>query len=181
MALISSIRPNLSKHWRFLAFWLRLCVGSVLLFLVCHDTAFMFSTRHVTSLASWAYIMPRIKNAKKKMVEVLNASISWFFLQRHKKHENWLKIVSLTPMYHAIACLTVTKLSYLGEHSEVSQARSLHVCWTRMLYNDRLETIDNSQSTNSAKTLKNLQCLLKFIYLFIYLFIDSYNVKGREQ
>ena len=46
------------------------------------------------------------------------------------------------------------KLSYLGEHSEVSQARSLHACWTRMLYHDRLETIDNSQSTNSAKTLK---------------------------
>ena len=26
-------------------------------------------------------------------------------------------------MYHAMACLTVPKLSYLGEHSEVSQAR----------------------------------------------------------
>ena len=45
-------------------------------------------------------------------------------------------------MYHAMACLTVPKLSY----SEVSQVRSLHACWTRMLYNDRLETIDNSQS-----------------------------------
>ena len=45
-------------------------------------------------------------------------------------------------------------LSYLGEHSEVSQARSLHACWTRILYNDRLEAIDNSQSTNSAKTLR---------------------------
>ena len=54
-------------------------------------------------------------------------------------------------MYHAMACLTVPKLSY----SEVSQARSLHACGTRMLYNDRLETIDNSQSTNSAKTLKS--------------------------
>ena len=30
-------------------------------------------------------------------------SISWFFLQRHKKHENWLKLMSLTSMYHAIA------------------------------------------------------------------------------
>ena len=57
-------------------------------------------------------------------------------------------------MYHAMACLTVPKLSYLGEHSEVSQARSVHACWTRMLYHDRLETIDNSQSTNSDKTLK---------------------------
>ena len=45
-----------------------------------------------------------------------------------------------------------TKLSYLGKYSEVSQAWSLHACWTRILYNDRLETIDNSQST--SKTLK---------------------------
>ena len=52
------------------------------------------------------------------------------------------------------AIFTVPKLSYLGEHSEVSQARSLHACWTRMLYHNRLETIENSQSTNSAKTLK---------------------------
>ena len=30
-------------------------------------------------------------------------------------------------MYHAMACITVPiKLSYLGEHSEVRQARSLH-------------------------------------------------------
>ena len=101
---LSSISPNLSKHWRFLAFWLSLCFGSCLLFLVCHYTAFLFSTRamtalgwlpnahrdmiilvrwenrrdsrHVTSLASWVYIMPRIKNSKKKM------------------HENWLIIVN---------------------------------------------------------------------------------------
>ena len=37
-------------------------------------------------------------------------------------------------MYHAMACLTVPKLLYLGEHSEVSQAWSLHACRTRMLY-----------------------------------------------
>ena len=48
----------------------------------------------------------------------------------------------------------VPKLPYLGEHSEVSQAWSLHACWARMPYNDKLETMDNSQSTNSAKTLK---------------------------
>ena len=34
---LSSISPNLSKHWRFLAFWLSLCFGSCLLFLVCHS------------------------------------------------------------------------------------------------------------------------------------------------
>ena len=47
---LSSISPNLSKHWRFLAFWLSLCFGSCLLFLVCHYTAFLFSTRAMTAL-----------------------------------------------------------------------------------------------------------------------------------
>ena len=47
---LSSISPNLSKHWRFLAFWLRLCFGSCLLYLVCHYTAFLFSTRAMTAL-----------------------------------------------------------------------------------------------------------------------------------
>ena len=68
-------------------------------------------------------------------------------------------------MYHAIGCLTVPKLYILlGEHSEVSQARSFrfHACSTRILYHDRLETIENSQSTISVKTLKIFQCLLKF-------------------
>ena len=51
-------------------------------------------------------------------------------------------------------CIIFLSLEYLVEHSEVSQARSLRACWTRMLYHDRLETIENSQSTNSAKTLK---------------------------
>ena len=47
---LSSIRPNLSKHWRFLAFWLSLCFGvfycfySVMIQHSCsartHDTAF---------------------------------------------------------------------------------------------------------------------------------------------
>ena len=47
---LSSISPNLSKHWRFLAFWLSLCFASCLLFLVCHYTAFLFSTRAMTAL-----------------------------------------------------------------------------------------------------------------------------------
>ena len=46
----SSISPNLSKHWRFLAFWLSLCFGIFLLFLVCHDTAFLLSTHAMTTL-----------------------------------------------------------------------------------------------------------------------------------
>ena len=48
---LSPIYPNLSRHWRFLAFWLSLCFGSFLLFRVCHDTAFLFSTRAMTTLA----------------------------------------------------------------------------------------------------------------------------------
>ena len=49
---LSYISPNLSKHWRFSAFWLSLCFGSFPLFLVCHDTAFLFSTRAMTALGS---------------------------------------------------------------------------------------------------------------------------------
>ena len=54
-------------------------------------------------------------------------------------------------MYHAMACLTVPKLWYLGEHSEVSQALSLHACWTRMRYHDRLETIDTTRTMCSRE------------------------------
>ena len=43
---LSSVSPN---SW-FLAFWLSLGFGSFLLFLVCHDTAFLFSTRAMTAL-----------------------------------------------------------------------------------------------------------------------------------
>ena len=47
---LSSISPNASKHWRFLAFWLSLCFGNCLLSLVCHCTAFLLSTRAMTTL-----------------------------------------------------------------------------------------------------------------------------------
>ena len=47
---LSSISPNLSKHWIFLAFWPSLCFGSCLLFLVCHYKAFLFSARAMTTL-----------------------------------------------------------------------------------------------------------------------------------
>ena len=47
---LPSISPKLSKHWRFLAFWPIFCFGSCLLFLVCHYTAFLFSTRAMTAL-----------------------------------------------------------------------------------------------------------------------------------
>ena len=36
-----------------IAFWLSLCFGSFILFLVCHDTAFSFSTRAMTRLADF--------------------------------------------------------------------------------------------------------------------------------
>ena len=59
---------------------------------------------------------------------------SFKFFQGH----NWLTVINC----------------HLYANSGVSQAWSLHACWARMLYTDRLETIDNCQSTNSAKTLK---------------------------
>ena len=46
----SSIGPNLSKHWRFLALWLSLCFGTFLLFLVCHDTALV---KHACNDYAW--------------------------------------------------------------------------------------------------------------------------------
>ena len=47
---LPSISPDLSKHCRFLAFWLSLCFGSFLLFRVWHDAAFLFSTR---AMSGW--------------------------------------------------------------------------------------------------------------------------------
>ena len=58
---LSSINPNLSKHGRFLAFWLSLCFGRFLLFLVCHDTVFLSSTHAMTAL-SW------LPNAHRDMI-----------------------------------------------------------------------------------------------------------------
>ena len=91
---LSFISPNLSKHWIFLAFWLSLCFGSFLLFLVdlswysilvqhaCNDRAWLTSecsprydnsvwenrrdSRHVTSPASWVYITRELKTLKRK-------------------------------------------------------------------------------------------------------------------
>ena len=149
-------------HWRFLAFWLSLCFGNCLLFLICHCTVFLLSTRAMTTLG-W------LPNAFRDMVILVRPetgdcvnllslpnSIQYpshflfgVFNSRHDVHSaSWRRYVTGIPTI--FSCL----LSYLGEHSEVSQAWSLHACWARMPYNDRLETIDNSQSTNSAKTLK---------------------------
>ena len=47
---LSSISSSASRHWRFLAFWLSLCFGNCLLFLICHFTAFLLSTRAMTTL-----------------------------------------------------------------------------------------------------------------------------------
>ena len=76
----------------------------------------------------------------------------WEFLRFELEFLNRIKYCCSVFQHYSF--LVVPKLSYLGEHSEVSQARPLHACWTRMLNSDRLETIENSQSSNSAKTLK---------------------------
>ena len=67
---LPSISPNLSKHWRFLAFWPSLCFGSCLLFLVCHYTAFLFSTRAMTSLG-W------LPNAHRDMISPVGLIIGF--------------------------------------------------------------------------------------------------------
>ena len=127
-------------------------------------------SRHVTSPASWVhvYVMPRIKNSKKKVAGVLNAirareekrlcSISWFFYVKAQETRELIK----NRDFNIYICITRSPvspyqnyhISSIHEHSAVSQAWSLHACWTRMLYHDSLQTIDNSQSTKSAKTLK---------------------------
>ena len=77
---LPSIGPNLSKHWRFLAFWLSLCFGSCLLFLVCHYTAFLFSTHAMTTpgwlimvlsnlISYWEWKKCRKKGKKEKMYQ----------------------------------------------------------------------------------------------------------------
>ena len=67
---LSSISPNASgKHWRFLAFWLRLCFGNCLLFLICHCTAFLLSTRAMTTLG-W------LPNALRDMVILVRPETS---------------------------------------------------------------------------------------------------------
>ena len=78
---LSSISPNLSKHWRFLVFWLSLCFGSCLLFLVCHDTAFLFSTHAMTALG-W------LPNAHRDMIIFgsVRQAIAWY-LHRGITHE----------------------------------------------------------------------------------------------
>ena len=148
---LSSISLNLSKHWRFLGFWLSLCFGR---FLVCLDAAFLFSTRVMTALG-W------LPNAHRDYDNL----IRWESWHRGLIHDfqsirvhflfrvfNFRTLRDGNPFYF----LTVPKLSYLGEHSKVRKARSLYACWTRMLYHDRLETIETSQSTNSAKTLSKI-------------------------
>ena len=76
----------------------------------------------------------------------------WEFLRFKPEFLNRIKYCC--SFFQHYIFLVVPELSCLGEHSEVSQARSLHACWTRILYHDRLETIENSQSSNSAKTLR---------------------------
>ena len=76
----------------------------------------------------------------------------WEFLRFEPEFLNRVKYCC--SFFQHYIFLVVPELSYLGEHSEVSQARSLHAWWTRILYHNRLETIENSQSSNSAKTLR---------------------------
>ena len=149
------------KHCRVLAFWLSLCFWSFLLFLVCHDTAFLFSTRAMTALG-WLSNAHRDDNLGdtgdrvihrglthdfnqflcflclcKKNQEMLHNLFSVNFLSppnsiQHSISIFFLEFLILGIMYTQLAgdvtrreslLFSHTKSSYLGEHSEVSQAR----------------------------------------------------------
>ena len=118
------------------------CVLCFLSCLVCHYTLLFGRERKFT---------------KKRL-----NSISWFFLQRHKKLENWSKIVSYTSMYHAIACLTVPKI-IISRWAFGSQPSAVIACvlnknavsW-QTRHNRKLSKHKLSQNS------KNLPCLLKF-------------------
>ena len=66
------INTNLSKHGRFLEFWLSLCFESFLLCLLSHDTAFLFSTHAMTALG-W------LPNAHQDMISfgTVRQAIAW--------------------------------------------------------------------------------------------------------
>ena len=73
--------PHLHVN-RPIAFWLSLSFGSFLLFLVCHDTAFLFSTRAMTALG-WLpnahqdmiiLVRPRNCNVEKTNNSILSCS-----------------------------------------------------------------------------------------------------------
>ena len=77
---LSFISPNLSKLWRFLAFWLNLLFGSFLLFLVCHVTAFLFScysilVQHACNDRAWltSECSPRYDN-----FGTVRQAIAWY-------------------------------------------------------------------------------------------------------
>ena len=113
------------------------CVLCFLLRLVCHDTLLLSSRR-------------------RDRVAFLD------FFQRHKKLENWLKIVSYTSIYHAIACLTVPKL-IISWWAFGSQPSAVIACVLN-------KNVVSWQTRNNRKlpkhklsqNAKNLQCLLKF-------------------
>ena len=131
-------------------------------------------SRNVSSQLS-VYVMPRIKNSKKKMAGVLNAIwareevhgeeiVQHFliFLAKAQKEREFIKnrelnlYVSRDRLYHR-----TRKLSYLGEHSEVSQARP----FTRAKQEHCIMRDQKQQKTPKHKLSqnpKNVQCLLKF-------------------
>ena len=69
--------------------------------------------------------------------------------------------------------MAVPKLSYLGEHSKVSHARSLHACWTRMLYHDKLET--------TTPMLTGFKSTKPLFYMFWVKFSKASSIFGAFQ
>ena len=76
----------------------------------------------------------------KEIVKLLKKSERW--------ENKWSKVKTLQDKPRSRWLVFFNKMC---EKCYRKSCKSLHACWTRMLYHDRL---GNSQSTNSAKTLK---------------------------
>ena len=119
---------------------------------------------------SFARICPRNKYLTKRLKQWIWSCAEWLACFEHQfilqeKFENWSlkckqhlrqggwgdRLTQHMPIQHIFAAeckIDGSVNSSLFSYSEYRIVR------TRMLYRDRLETIENSQSTNSAKTLK---------------------------
>ena len=144
---LSSMSPNLSKHWRFLAFWLSLCFGRFLLFLVCHDTAFFFSTRAMTALG-W------LPNSHRDMIILIrwdrrsrdsNRFNSRFLINSHascafaKKLRNatqsLLRELPLSPEYHSTPpAIFFLEFLILGMMLHDVAADAFRVSWSEKVF-----------------------------------------------
>ena len=128
-------------------------------------------SHNVTSPASWVYTSCReLKTLKRKwpgcwmlfgrerkFTENRLCSISWFFMQRHKKHDNWLNIYVSRDRLSDRTKIIISRSAFGSQPSAVIP-RVLNknaVSWQTR--NNR--TLPKHKFSQNAKSL---QCLLKF-------------------